>query len=208
MSRYFADLSSNNTTFEPVHYREAGHLLVALKATEGQDFKDPHYADRCVEAHRAGLRVVHYHFCRPDNHPRGLDEAREFYMTIRKYLKPTDLVAMDIEVQGARAWWQIVRYSREFYHELAELAGKSPIVYSYTSYLTQAGPGMRMPHGRYWVADYAARLKLPPWLHRAWAWQRTDGESGPEPHQCAGIGRCDVSLLNRATYLRMRARRP
>lgn len=204
-TRYFADISNNQAKVDLATYARAGHRVIALKASEGTGYVDPTYRARVVEAHKHGLAVLHYHFARPDRHPYGQPEARWFAALVRPHLARGDRVVLDIEVQHPRGWRELVAYVHEFEHELSIQTHHKLIGYSGAAFMQAAGAAMQIRARRWWVANYTEKLWLPKWLRSAWAWQRTDGKVGPAPHSCAGIGRCDVSILSRRGYLSIRA---
>jgi lysozyme len=202
-NRYFADISSNNSFFDAEDYRKSGHLLVAIKATQGTGYVNPKYAQWVQSAHKAGLTVLHYHFAEKQN-PVG--EANHFLNTIKPHFGKKDSLVLDLEVTVDPAnGYEItnpVNYRKWFDTQLFRRGHRS-ILYSYASYLRQFGPGLRPISKKIWVADYETHPQGG-WWGNSWAWQFTDGEHGPKPHSCAGIGQCDVSLVNPATYLRLR----
>lgn len=207
-NRYFADISSNNSFFDAEDYRRGGHLLIAIKATQGTGYVNPSYAKWVEEAHKAGLTVLHYHFA-ATNDPKA--EAQHYLNTIAPHFKKgKDQTVLDLEVtvqdnpgQGYtltdpvnfRKWFDIETFRR----------GHHPVLYSYASYLRKYGPGLNPASKKIWVADYETHPQGG-WWGKSWAWQFTDGVNGPKPHSCMGIGRCDVSEINPATYIRLRAK--
>lgn len=208
MSRRFADLSEANDVFDASAYRSAGRRLVALKASEGADRPDGRYGERLKRARTAGLRVLHYHFLRPDLHKYPHDEIMFFVSTLHGRLMDTDFVFLDLEVRGSRDWWEVAHYGRQAWQQLAHLTGHKPGMYSYSSFFFSLGAAAHIKGCRYWVADYGPHPQTPSWLGRPWAWQYTDGRAGPMPHECQGIGRCDMSLLNRRTARWIKLRPP
>lgn len=203
MTRYFADVSSNQTAVDLDKYHHAGHRLIGLKASEGVGYTDPTWHPRMRWSAQLGLGVIHYHYARPDLHGHGEQEARYFAQLVGPHLKPYDAVALDLEVALVQLGpAHIVRYARQFEAAARERLGRPIVLYSYLAYLDQLGGAFKWPGGRLWVADYA-HLRGRVLGHRVWAHQFTDGAVGPQPRQCAGVGHCDVSLLNRRSYLRL-----
>lgn len=203
MNRYFADLSNNNAHFDAQAYRKAGHLLVALKASEGVGFMDPLYRKRRHEAHAARLAVVHYHFARPDRHPGragGKDEAHAFLAAIKGGVGKRDALCIDVE-RGSNAQAS-QGYLDEFANQLKRIYPHKPLIL----YRSRANH-TNLKDSRNWVAAYDGhRMALLAGVG-TWAHQFTDGTIGAEPHSCAGVGRCDISRLNMRSYLRLRASR-
>jgi lysozyme len=204
-NRYFADISSNNSFFDAEDYRKGGHLLVAIKATQGTSYVNPDYKKWVLDAHNHGLTVLHYHFA-TTNDP--VAEANHFLSTTRNYFGKKDSLVLDLEVTAQDNPGQgytltnPVNYRKWFDTQLFR-HGHKAILYSYASYLRQYGAGLNPISKKVWVADYETHPQGG-WWGNSWAWQFTDGEHGPKPHSCMGVGRCDVSLVNPATYLRLR----
>jgi lysozyme len=194
-NRYFADISSNNAWFSAKDYKAGGHLLVAIKATQGHNYVNPDYAKWVEMAHSCGLVVLHYHFAETDD---AVGEANHFLATVQGHFGKRDSLVLDLETPKANA----VAYRQGFDAELFRHGHKS-ILYSYAAYLREHGSGLRPASGKIWVADYETHPQGG-WWGKSWAWQRTDGTNGPNPHSCMGIGKCDVSEVNPATFIRLR----
>jgi lysozyme len=200
MNRYWADVSNNNTqTINWTEYAKVGqHVLVGLKATEGTTFLDRTHAPRSEGAHKAGSWVVHYHFAHPNE--SAVAQARFFWAQIRGHFAAKDFACIDIEVADGQSNHEIAAFVGAFKAEFEKSSGHSLIGYSGESFHNGIGScGIK----RWWLAAYG-----PNEPRGAWAWQFTDGQIGPQPHSCAGIGNCDISRLNWATYLRLRVKRP
>lgn len=205
MSSYMADLSNNNPHFDAAAYRKAGHRVIALKATEGVGGYQAIHGTRTAAAHADGVKVVHYHFAHPENHPDGRVEAREFWTHVKPHYRRGDRLCLDIEVNPGRT--SIPAYVRAFVGELARLGHQHTWVYTYTSYAREHGVLTIVPAGcRLWLADYQKLSRTPAGLPRLWAHQFTDGRSGPQPHAMAGIGQCDVSRLSARARVALRLR--
>ncbi len=207
MDRYFADISNNNSqTVNWNQYRKAGHVLVGLKATEGNTFVDKTHPTRSENAHSAGVHVMHYHFAHPGKDAN--QQAQFFWAQIKGHFAKRDFAALDIEVSDGLSDVQVARWVEQFDAAFRHISGHTLIGYSGESFLQGLKrAGMKLAGERWWTAAYG-----PNEPHVAgtttWAWQRTDGTIGPPPHTCAGIGNCDISSLNWATYLRLRLLKP
>lgn len=210
-SRFFADLSSNNHTFDARAYRKAGHLVVAIKATEGLGFVDAPDRARVHEAHDAGVKVIHYHFGRPDLHPDGRSEARAFWAQVRPLFRRGDRLALDLEKEAPGVNMSV--YAANFMDEVRKQAKASGVklrhwlwLYTFTSFYREHG--LRLPwHSLLWLADFGApilgrRAGLP----RIFAHQFTDGVNGPPPHALTGTGASDVNKLSMRAWLLLRLR--
>lgn len=193
----FADISSNNASFDAQKYASAGHLLIGIKATQGRGFVNPDWSAWVRDAHANRLAVLHYHFVDGSG---AVSEANHFWMTARQHFDASrDRLAIDFENPAlARLGAAAPGYLAEFDHQLHHLSGIHAIGYTFRSALSAA---LRVDSGKWWVAAFGnqwpagARRRLP--SGTLWAWQFTDGEIGADgPRGAAGIGRCDVSVLS------------
>jgi lysozyme len=206
-TRHFTDLSSNTQSFNAEQYARGGALLVGNKATEGFGYVNPTYAPRTRDAHTHKLCVMHYHFGRCDLGSSGNQEARAFHNAVKGLWRPGDIWCLDQERETGHGVQIDNNWVVDFYRQARALFGADGITYTNRDYLMTHGVGAIMPGGRWWEADYSntPNLKFP----NVWTWARqfTDGSVGPEPHSMPGVGRCDVSTLNRRTFGRLVARR-
>lgn len=200
MNRYFADISNNNGTFNAKEYAHSGHILIAIKATEGVGPVQNVYVERVNEAHSSKLVVAHYHFARPDNHANGKSEAISFAKGIAGHVRKNDILVLDLETRGKV---NMQTYMRQFETELHRHYPHYPMVlYTYSSFLSEYS--LKPASNRLWIANYSGKI-MPLLIGvKNWAHQFTDGKLGAKPHTCKGIGQCDVSRLNMRSYLRLR----
>lgn len=200
----FADISSNNASFDAAQYKAAGHLAIGIKATEDRDFVNPKYGAWVADAHRHNLGVFHYHFARPENgQPDG--QAEHFWNTVRDHFRrPGDFVVVDVETSSPANGKQ---FTIEYDKHLRKISGTHPILYTFLSYFQEGG--LTISSGDAWIAAWGrvqpGRNWDVPGPEDLWAWQYTDGHSGPTPHSFAGIpGTCDGSRLNPETTAHLR----
>lgn len=198
----FADISSNNgglTAFNPTAYSKAGHLLIGIKATEGDSYVNPMHYAWTVGAHGAHVAVLHYHFV--TGKTTAAAEAAHFWANVKSsFDHRCDRLAIDFEgpaftALGSRS----AGYLSAFDAELHKLSGQWAIGYTFRSALSS---GLRVRSGKWWVASFgstwpAAKFRRLP-DGTMWAWQFTDGKLGaPGPRGLTGIaGTCDVSVLS------------
>lgn len=194
--KYFADIYSGDSNYDPKAYRKAGYWRIALKATEGKTFEDPVFVKRWEAS--AGMSRIAYHFARPSNNSPG-DEAANLAKVLGKvHFTPSDRIALDWEDPKWSAngdkWIQL------FVDALARYGYDVRILYSYGPYIEQTvrtWPKSRGGHPlRYWHAAYNAHPEANvPAIAKPnlWAVQYTDGQSGNEPRSVVGIGHCDLS---------------
>ena len=195
---HFADISANNASFNAKEYAAAGHLAIAIKATEDKDYVSPSYVKWVTDAHNHKLAVFHYCFARPER--GGADaQADHFWHTVKPHFhRPGDYVIVDIETGHPATG---AGFAKEYDNHLKRISGTHPKLYTFESYLDEghvavsskevwlAAWGKERPGGNSW--KYAGQM--------LWAWQFTDGVNGPQPHTFAGVsGPCDGSQLNPA----------
>lgn len=200
-----ADISANNGTgaFNAGHYSAAGHLAIAVKATEGTGYVNPLHASWSDGAHEHRLGVVHYHFAHPElGNPAG--QAQHFWATVRPhYRKAVDRLVVDIEV-GPLADWP--GWLRAFDDELHRYSTINAAGYTFASAPLEE---LELRSREWWLASWGAKqpsgaFRRLPGHQSLWAWQMYGGTVNPSggPEGAAGIaGRCDMSVINPA-YVR------
>lgn len=194
----FADISSNNGGFNARAYAAAGHLLIAIKATESTDFTTPLYSAWVDAAHEARLGVLHYHFAHSDN-GEPVQEARYFWEHVRPHFHPrTDRLAIDLET-GAPARWPA--WLSAFDNELHRYSTLEAIGYCFGWAL----PELKLRSGKFWIPSWGSHQPSGAFRRvpggTLWGWQYTNGVTDPAggPTTAAGIpGRCDMSVLSPA----------
>lgn len=195
----FADLSSNNgaNAFDAAAYAKAGHLIIGIKASEGDSYVNPYHSGWTSSAHTHHVAVLHYHFITGSG---AILEARHFWNTVKPLWRDGDRLAGDFEQPalgklGAGA----NEYLAIFDHELERLSGQQMIGYTFRSALSST---LRVLSGKWWVASFGDAWPAGRFRRLAngslWAWQFTDGKLGAAgPRGLTGInGRCDVSVLS------------
>ena len=114
------DLSHHNTVTDFGKIAAAGIRGVIHKATEGVTFKDAEYGPRRQAAIGAGLIWGAYHFLRPGD----MKAQAKFFLDTAK-LDAGTLIAADHEDEGVS-----VDDLKVFLSEVANAAGRSPVLYS------------------------------------------------------------------------------
>lgn len=194
-STLVADVSSNNGSVDIAAYRAAGHVLLAIKATEGEGFVSPTHRQWATECGRHGVGVLHYHFARPDTGSDPEAEARFFLEAALPLAGGRDYLSLDLERATPQGWAHDPAWSRTFDEYVRAHSRFATILYANRSTL-QAGSGwLSKAPERYWDADWSGGPDFAPvggWVALR---QFTDGVFGPEPHSLLGIGRCDVNVM-------------
>ena len=190
--RLMADISDNNAEFNAAQYASAGHVAVAIKATEGTNFTSPTYVKWVEAAHEHGLSVIHYHFAHPeDDNP--VEQANYFHSVIEPHFRrPGDYCAFDVETGS---YQQAQEFLRQADKRMRDISRMHPWVYAPLSYYD--GAGLTVESGHVWLAAWGANEPHARHGETAVAWQFSDGAVGPVPHTFAGIGRADGSLINK-----------
>lgn len=199
--RRFVDLYEGNAGFDASRYALSGAPFLVHKASEGIAHTDSKHALRCIEAHKHGLAVGHYHFFRGSETGRPEIEARHFWQTVRPHfltkwpqgrghdLLPsshTDFLIVDVETAGgAPLQMELTHFCRE----LHRVSGRNiDIGYSGKFFLKEHR--LHIPGDKWWVADYPFFPGDPGEGRHLWAHQYTDHGNIP------GIGQpCDTSVI-------------
>lgn len=167
---YGIDVSGHQKTIDWSSVRKDGIDFAYIKATEGGDFVDDHFATNWAQAHDAGVKRGAYHFftlCRP-----GANQADNFLRTV-----PRDADALppvvDLEFVGNCAG----RPSREaLLHELTvfvdrveSATGQRIVLYVMDDFDEQYGVTQTLTRQR-WVRSLFRRPDTDDWL----IWQTSD----------------------------------
>lgn len=197
MDQIFADLAAvDGLNFDAGAYRAAGHVFVALKATEGVHFRDPRHRGFALAAGLHHIGTAHYHFGRPDLGNTAEAEAAFFLENALPLAGPRDYLVLDLE----RFLGSIARdpaWSRAFDAYVRAHSRFKTVLYGSRSWL-EAAPAdqwLAAPPFRFWDADWSAGRDFAPAGGVCVMRQSSDGTFGPDPHELAGVGRCDVNHL-------------
>lgn len=155
-----------------------GIARIALKASEGTGYTDGHYHMYRAQAQAAGIRIIHYHYARPEWNSAQA-EANWFH-TVVGSIGPNDEIMLDYEegVGQATADWALA-----FLTACQQLFGKTPVIYSYLSYIQSrlqnaslasyplilaewtydpsARPACPLPWKSYWAVQYSDKASVP-----------------------------------------------
>jgi GH25 family lysozyme M1 (1,4-beta-N-acetylmuramidase) len=174
MSTDVLDLSHHNGVESFAAIRKAGILGVIHKATESDDYADPTYSQRRVDARHAGLLWGAYHFLRPgDMHA----QAQHFLKTATP--GNDDLMCADHEDTGVS-----LDDLHEFLAAIWTLTKRRAVIYSGHVLKEQVGDAdiPWLKEHQLWVAQYTTAPQ-PDWPKQIWPryflWQFTDQGSAP-----------------------------
>src|SRR3974390_2924902 len=129
MDQVFADLSSNNAQFDAAKYRAAGHVFVAIKATEGTGYVNPKHRSWCYAAGLHHIGIAHYHFARPDLGSNPTAEARHFLATALPLAGGRDYLVLDYERHASGGVSRDPAWAKAFDHEVRRSSRFKTILY-------------------------------------------------------------------------------
>src|SRR5690349_10382773 len=96
--QFMADVSSNNGNINIPNYSRAGHVVIAIKATQGIGYYNPYHNEWCNLAHEFGLTVVHYHWLvAGESTQQQLNHFRNIY---NRAWRNGDYICFDVEERG------------------------------------------------------------------------------------------------------------
>lgn len=190
-----ADVSSNNGIIHLGNYSANGACVIAIKATESDNYINPFHFNQCATAHALGLTVVHYHFARPGNVQAQIDHFRNTYL---KGWRKGDYISLDLEDSNIPNPKQ---FAQEFITKFTQQTGHPIILYTYRSYAEELLSGIAFIGNRWWMADYTTIQPKLPKGHILWAWQYTNKAYFP------GIGKADGSVVNANVATRLLVRK-
>lgn len=199
-NRYFADVSSAQPDISMSNYAEAGHLLIAIKATEGTTYVNPYHRGQALAAGGKHVAVVHYHYARPDLDNAPNDEAEHFLSAALPLAGPYDYLVLDFERGIPPVTPRDPSWTAGFDLYVRAHSRFRTILYATRSTLQQSDAWLPEAPRRVWDADWSEDAAYAPEGYE-WAFrQYTDGVMGPRPHTFAGIGECDGSYMTQAMF--------
>lgn len=163
----------------------AGHAFAVIKATESTTYTNPYFAADRDGARANGLVIGAYHFARPSRPIRrdARAEARHFVrVTGRQHLARTLPPVLDLESTGDLRPRALSRWTRTFLAATRSLTGRTPMIYSYDSFLRTRLRNVGQFRGYpLWLATY--QRQAPTNLPGSWAgwrlWQHTSRGNVP-----------------------------
>lgn len=147
-----------------------GTEFMFAKASQAR-FKDPLYKSHIAAAKSHGILTGSYHYVQPSVDIKAQVE------TFLAAVEPTDLpLAMDFEVAEGRPAAVLRECAWAFLNEIEQRTGKTPLFYSYLSFINSMALDSRFAHFPLWLAEYNGRsapsLIPGPW-HTWTFWQST-----------------------------------
>ena len=199
-NRYFADVSAFQPNVNMHDYADAGHLLIAIKASEGLGYVNPYHRGQSYAAGARHVAVAHYHFARPDLGTTPAAECDHFLNAAERLLGPYDYVILDVERATRQGWSHDPEWSRAWDQRLRNSTRYRAILYASRSVLQESDQWLAGPPLRVHDAAYGSEPDYAPPGYECVFRQYTDGVVGPEPHRFAGIGACDGNRMSFDIY--------
>jgi lysozyme len=130
------DVSHHNGVIDWRAAASDGVKFAYIKATEGEDFQDDHFAANCRDATSAGIACGAYHYFRLGT--PGLAQARNFIRTVPRDALPLP-PAVDLETWGnASTRPSVTEFQAQlnvFLGELRKAYGTEPVIYASSDFI-------------------------------------------------------------------------
>lgn len=169
------DVSKAQGTVDWAAVAAAGYLFTFVKATDGQDYVDPTFAQNWEGAKAAGLLRGAYHFFRAEDDP--VTQATWFWQTVGA---PGELpLVVDVEETMEQPASTVVSGLARFLDSLQQWTAKPPMIYTAPGFWNSLGTSA---FGGYplWVAEYGVSQPVIPAGWKTWDfWQFS--ETGQVP---------------------------
>ncbi|HSU12920.1 glycoside hydrolase family 25 protein [Longimicrobium sp.] len=171
--------------------KNAGIMAVIHKATEGMDFTDKKFAQRRVEAQKAGLLWGSYHFGTASDPGK---QARNFLEVVDP--GPKDLIVLDLEENFKNPPNSMSVHKAEvFVTFVHDRLGRWPVLYAGADLrsLLNGKPNEILRNCELWLADWRDEPHLLPGWDRFALWQysggtsKTTGSHTKVPHPVPGL---------------------
>jgi lysozyme len=185
------DLSHWDPAYDYEAVKRDGIVGVIYKATEGQSYTDDTYVGQQKAAKRVGLRWGSYHFADASSVGGQIDNYLRFAAP-----DPDELFCLDWEDNPSGNGMMSLGDVKTWITEVERQLGRQGqcVVYSGNTAKEQIdGVDAFMGARRLWHAQYGTTPSWQKSWKTYWIWQFTDGEYGPDPHEVAGIGHCDIN---------------
>jgi GH25 family lysozyme M1 (1,4-beta-N-acetylmuramidase) len=129
----------------------AHHEVLAIKATEGNNFLDPDFAENWKFAKDNEKARIAYHVLHPSQ--PGLQQAQFFLNYINTAgIETGDMFALDMELADGKAPEEVAACAREFLDHVASITKANPFVYTFI-YFAVHGNCAGLENRPLWIAD-------------------------------------------------------
>ncbi|HEX4962081.1 MAG TPA: GH25 family lysozyme [Thermoanaerobaculia bacterium] len=181
------DVSHDQGSVDWAAVFQAGYVFAFIKATDGETYVDPDFAQNWSGAAAAGLLRGAYHFFRAEDSPQA--QVNLFWQTVGGNGELP--LVVDVEESMGVANATLISNLTQFLAELQQLSGRIPMIYTDPSFWNGLGTSA---FGAYplWVAEYGATQPAVPSGWTNWAfWQHSESGS------VSGItGAVDLDVFN------------
>ena len=181
------DLSHNNADVQFGQLKEAGVLAVFLKASQGESYRDPTFADRCKRARSVGLRVGAYHFI---DDSRPLAQLHNFYAVVNGMGPLVQALDFETNPSGGDATAAICG---DMLFAIVDDYSRHPVIYG-SDYLAKLAAGPVRVEAALcplWEARYSTHQPTAPLPFDHWSiWQYSENA----PLVIGGSTRTDIDL--------------
>lgn len=151
-----------------------GHSYAFIKATEGVNYLNPHFAADSRQAIDAGLMIGSYHLGRPG--VSATAQAAAYAAVLASQPQPSLPPVLDIEYDDGVGPAQTQAWVKEFVTEIELLTGRKPIIYTYRYFWEQqVGNSTDFKDYPLWLAAYqnTPPTTLPGGWEQMTFWQRS-----------------------------------
>ncbi|WJZ01387.1 glycoside hydrolase family 25 protein [Corynebacterium freiburgense] len=151
-----------------------GYSYAFIKATEGINYLNPHFASDSRQAMDAGMIIGSYHLGRPG--VSATAQAAAYAAVLASQPQPSLPPVLDIEYNDGVGPAQMQAWVREFVKEIELLTGRKPIIYTYRYFWEQQmGNTDEFKDYPLWMAAYqnSAPTTLPGGWDYMTFWQRS-----------------------------------
>ena len=197
LSPLLADISSNNGGFNAKTYRQAGHIVVAIKATQGTNYVNPDHRAWCYAAGAEHISIVHYHFATPNLGTSPEAEADWFLEQALPLAGGRDFLALDLERAVPAGWTHDPAWSRAFDERVQARSRFHTRLYANKSSLqidNRAEAWLAGSILEFWDADWSTDPDFAPAGGSVCLRQQSGVTAGVPPYTLPGVGPCDVDV--------------
>ncbi len=178
--------------------RASGIEIVYIKASQGNNIKDPYFDINYENAKANGLKVGFYHFLTATNTAEAEQEARFFSSVIAGKI-PDCKLAMDYEVFGGVSVAEINNIAQVFLESVRRLTNKEVIIYSDLSNSRDTFSRELAESYPLWIAYYGDYRQLE---NIETNWQTWQGQQYTDRGVVPGIsGNVDRDIYTREIFL-------
>ena len=169
------DVSHDQGTVDWATVAQVGYVFTFIKATDGETYVDPDFAQNWTGAAAAGVLRGAYHFFRAEDPPQA--QVNLFWQTVGGNGELPLVVDVE-ETMGVSAA-TLVSNLTQFLAALEQASGRMPMIYTGPNFWNSLGT---TAFGGYplWVAEYGVSQPALPDGWASWAfWQHSESGSIP-----------------------------